>query len=136
MGSLLYILLMLGISTASGAAEVPPDKEIILFEHEKLGTVTFLHKMHSTLDGVECTTCHHTLEDSGKPEDCHKCHQSKPTDETPKSMKAFHTRCRGCHEYTVESGKKAGPVKKCKLCHVKPDREQKMDTDKEAAPPD
>jgi hypothetical protein len=33
---------------------------------------------------------------------------------------AFHARCTGCHQYTVEGGQHAGPLKKkCKLCHIK-----------------
>ena len=122
------LLQLLCLPIAVNAAEIPEDlvipedKEIICFEQSKLGKVTFLHKKHSELKGVECITCHHTMKDVGKPKDCHDCHQRKPKDETPKSIKAFHTRCRGCHEYTVESGRKAGPVKKCTLCHIKLDR--------------
>ena len=130
MRSLFYLLIMLTIPLTSGAAKIPKDKEIIYFESSKRGTVTFLHKMHSQLDDVKCTTCHHTLEgnQSQEPEDCHKCHQSKKkSGEAPKSIEAFHTRCRGCHQYTVESGGKAGPVKKCKLCHVKPERNGEND---------
>lgn len=106
-------------------ARIPPEKEVILFESSKLGTVTFLHKMHAGLQGVECSTCHHRGVENSAPEDCHNCHKPKPTDEkAPKAIKAFHTRCRGCHQYTVESGQKAGPVKKCTLCHVKEGRPQ------------
>ena len=120
---MLILVVLLGLPVTAGAAEIPLDKEIILFTHSKLGNVTFLHKMHSQLDEVECTTCHHKHEGDGMPEPCHKCHQSKPEDETPKIIKAFHTRCRGCHQYTIETGRKAGPVKKCTLCHVKPERD-------------
>ena len=67
MSSWFYLLILLVMWTSSGAGEIPADKEIILFESEKRGTVTFLHKMHSTLDGVECITCHHTLEERGAP---------------------------------------------------------------------
>jgi hypothetical protein len=100
--------------------EIPADKEVIIFEHSKLGPVTFQHKMHSQLDDVECETCHHTTQGGSEPEDCHNCHKPKDAQgEAPKSIKAFHTRCRGCHQYTVDSGKHAGPVKKCTLCHVR-----------------
>ena len=112
-------LLLLSFSIASGGPEIPQDKEVIYFEQDMLGAVTFLHKMHSTLDGVECRTCHHKYEGVGLPESCHKCHQHKPTDDTIKAVKAFHTRCQGCHQYTLESGRQAGPVKKCTLCHIK-----------------
>jgi hypothetical protein len=116
--------LLLALAIGAEAAEIPQDKEIIYFHHSKLGTVTFLHKMHSQLDNVECKVCHHTYEGDGQPEPCHHCHVSKPEDDKPKRIKAFHTRCQGCHQYTADIGRKAGPVKKCTLCHVKPSREQ------------
>lgn len=118
------LLILLGFSLATGGPEIPQDKEVIYFERSMLGAVTFLHKMHSTLDGVECTTCHHKHEGVGQPEPCHKCHQYIPTDNTPKVIEAFHTRCLGCHQYTIESGRQAGPVKKCTLCHI---REEHID---------
>ena len=71
---------------------------------------------------TECKTCHHMLQPGDhvmKP--CHDCHRHKATDpDPPKTKQALHTRCIGCHEYTVASGMQAGPgKKKCKLCHVK-----------------
>ena len=125
MRALVPLVLLLGLPLAGIAREIPEGKETIYFEHSKLGTVTFLHKMHSELEGVECRFCHHTDQGTGKPEPCHRCHSGDPQDDTPKKIKAFHTRCRGCHQYTVDSGKKAGPVKKCTLCHIKPGLEQK-----------
>jgi len=118
---IVILQLLLSFSIAIADPEIPLDKEIIYFEQSKLGPVTFLHKMHSTLDSVECATCHHKFEGTGQPEPCHNCHQYESTDDTPIAIKAFHTRCQGCHQYTVESGKRAGPVKKCILCHIKPD---------------
>jgi hypothetical protein len=116
-GILSALFLAVGLASAQ---EIPADKEIIIFEHSKLGPVTFLHQMHSKLDGVKCETCHHTTQGGSEPEDCHNCHKQKTAQgEAPKSIEAFHTRCRGCHQYTVDSGKHAGPVKKCTLCHVR-----------------
>ena len=115
----LYLLLLLAVAVRAG--EIPPEKDVIVFELDKLGTVTFLHKMHAGLDGVECTTCHHRGTVEAQPEDCHNCHKSDAAQEAPKAVKAFHTRCRGCHQYSVESGLKAGPVK-CTLCHIKAGR--------------
>lgn len=98
---------------------IPADKEVIQFE-TKLGTVTFAHKMHADLSITQCTTCHHKYQPTDtviKP--CHECHKHEST-ETEKASTAFHTRCTGCHEYTVAGGQEAGPLKKkCKLCHVK-----------------
>lgn len=99
---------------------IPADKEIIHFQ-TKIGVVTFLHQMHAGLDITECTTCHHKLQ----PEDtavapCHDCHKHE-SKKPAKAKTAFHTRCTDCHQYTVDGGDHAGPVrKKCKLCHVKP----------------
>ena len=83
---------------------------------------------HAGMDITECTTCHHKLQ----PEDtvvqpCHECHlheaESEKEEDPPKTKIAFHTRCTGCHQYTIDQGMEAGPVrKKCKLCHIKPDK--------------
>jgi hypothetical protein len=98
---------------------IPADKEVIQFD-TKLGTVTFAHKKHADLSITQCTTCHHKHQPTDttiKP--CHECHQHKST-EPAKASTAFHTRCTGCHEYTVAGGQQAGPLKnKCKLCHIK-----------------
>ena len=100
---------------------IPEEKTVIQFDTE-LGVVTFAHAMHAGLSITECTTCHHKMEPgdtSVKP--CHECHQHKSDENAPKTKKAFHTRCTGCHEYTVAGGQHAGPVKKkCRLCHIKP----------------
>jgi len=125
MRGFLTVLLSLGCATVMAAEQIPADKEIIYFDRSKMGVVTFMHKMHSTLEGVNCTTCHHTSRGAGQPEDCHNCHQPVPQGEVPESGTAFHTRCRGCHQYTVDSGKKAGPVKKCTLCHIPPVNKKK-----------
>jgi hypothetical protein len=99
--------------------KIPADKEVIHFD-TKLGTVTFAHKKHADLSITQCTTCHHKSEPTDtvmKP--CHECHKHEST-ESPKASMAFHTRCTGCHEYTVAGGQQAGPLKKkCKLCHIK-----------------
>jgi hypothetical protein len=107
--------------------EVPADKDVIVFP-AKLGDVTFHHKLHSGLtnvggvDKVECNTCHHTYQGDGAIKACNECHireKSNDPESPPDLKKAFHYRCRGCHKYTMEEGKTAGPDKKCKLCHVK-----------------
>lgn len=110
------------------AQDIPADKEVITFTG-KLGTVTFLHGMHAHLvdvgglPKVECTTCHHKTEPGAMPKKCDECHAQKDGEKmenAPNIKDAFHLRCRGCHQYTMETmGKQAGPDKKCKLCHVK-----------------
>jgi hypothetical protein len=118
----LIILLLLSQFINNVAAEglsIPEDKAVIQFQ-TKLGVVTFAHQKHADLSITQCTTCHHKSQPSDtviKP--CHECHQHDST-EPPKASKAFHTRCTGCHEYTVAGGQQAGPLKKkCKLCHIK-----------------
>jgi hypothetical protein len=116
------ILVLFSCFISNATAEemtIPADKEVIQFD-TKLGTVTFPHKMHADLSITQCTTCHHKHQPSDtviKP--CHECHKPDSA-EPPKASMAFHTRCTGCHEYTVAGGQQAGPLKKkCKLCHVK-----------------
>ena len=116
---LLAALMCLPGVVLAGEPVIPSDKEVIKFE-TKLGTVTFLHKMHADLAVTECTTCHHAFKAGDeRVKACHECHGSKDG-ETPKVKTAFHSTCIGCHEYTVAHGEEAGPLeKKCKLCHVK-----------------
>ena len=110
-------------SAISETLSIPDNHNVIQFE-TKIGVVTFLHQMHANLSITECTTCHHKLQ----PEDtavtpCHECHK-KDSKKPPKAKTVFHTRCTSCHQYTVDDGGTAGPVrKKCKLCHVKPAKE-------------
>ena len=122
-----FSIILLPVSFMVSASEIPADKNIIVF-HGKLGDVTFNHKLHSGLENVggvekvECSTCHHTYEGEGAVKACSGCHvrSKKAVPATaPDLKKAFHFRCRNCHKYTMEEGKKAGPDKKCKLCHVK-----------------
>ena len=117
---ILILSFMLGYSGSAlgDEAVIPADKAVIQFD-TKLGVVTFNHQMHSDLSFAECTSCHHTLKPGEEVKTCHECHNDKSED-APKSKKAFHTRCTGCHEYTAEKGEATGPLpKKCKLCHVK-----------------
>jgi hypothetical protein len=114
------LLSLLASHVAAEELTIPSDKAVIQFD-TRLGTVTFQHQMHAGLTITECKTCHHTMQPTDtavKP--CHDCHQHKVDGEAPKTKTAFHTRCIGCHEYTVAGGGQAGPVKKkCKLCHIK-----------------
>ena len=125
------LLLVVGHAMAAELA-IQPDKAVIQFE-TKLGVVTFAHEKHAGLKITECKTCHHKLEPTDtavKP--CHECHKHAPKGkkvevkegEPPFTKTAFHTRCVGCHEYTVSQGMEAGPLKKkCKICHVKPKKQ-------------
>ena len=126
----IFVLLSIILVTVSFpvlGSDIPADKDIIVFS-SKYGDVTFNHKLHAGLANVgglvhvECNTCHHTYEGEGAIKPCNECHvKSKKVDPTspPNLKKAFHYRCRGCHQYTMEQGKHAGPDKKCRLCHKK-----------------
>ena len=123
-----FIIVLLALFASKVVAEelvVPDDKAVIQFE-TKIGIVTFAHLKHAGLSITRCNTCHHTLQPADtavKP--CHECHKKK-SKEAPKTKKAFHDRCIGCHEYTVAGGQHAGPLKKkCKLCHIKPPKKKK-----------
>ena len=112
---------MVGLSAAEG---IPDEKAVIQFD-TKLGVVTFNHTLHASLRTNECESCHHTHEE-GKPfQPCSDCHKKKNTTVegmsvvVPKNSKAYHLKCKGCHDYTMkELEKPAGPTK-CKLCHIK-----------------
>jgi len=118
------IIALLSLLVSSVMAEVliiPEDKAVIQFP-AKPGNVTFAHKKHADLSITQCTTCHHKHQPTDTVmQPCHECHKHKADEAAPpKTKTALHTRCIGCHEYTVASGGHAGPVKKkCKLCHVK-----------------
>lgn len=71
----------------------------------KIGTVTFNHVQHKTLN--DCITCHHT----GENKSCHDCHGVTPDIADAKTV--FHTQCKNCHKE-----QKKGPLK-CKECHIK-----------------
>ena len=117
--SVILSLLLAGMAVAMQT--VPPEFEMVVFESKK-GNVTFKHKLHADMTITTCNTCHHTYDaQAGTPiKPCRECHVKKSTDDAPSEMKAFHLRCQGCHQYTVDAGGKAGPLKKeCKLCHIK-----------------
>ncbi len=117
----LAFVLMLGCAGHALGQEpaIPGDKAVIQFQ-SKLGLVTFNHQKHADLSFTQCTSCHHTWKAGEAVKPCHACHQKKKDGESPAAKTAFHTRCIGCHEYTVGKGEPAGPQKKmCKLCHIK-----------------
>jgi hypothetical protein len=111
---------LLSSNLHAGEPTIPADKSVIQFE-TKLGIVTFAHEKHAGLSITQCSTCHHKMQPSDTiVKACHDCHKHKSEEASPKTKTAFHTRCTGCHEYTVASGQHAGPLKKkCRLCHIK-----------------
>ncbi len=80
----------------------------------------FVHDEHNEMAGIErCNICHHMYDDEGNLLEyessegyyCADCHGEN--DWKMPLMKAYHVRCKGCHE---EQG--AGPVM-CGECHQK-----------------
>ena len=119
--SIVALLFIFAGSVMAACLTIPDDKTVIRFD-SKLGDVTFAHQKHADLGMTECKTCHHKHQPTDEVmQPCHDCHKHKAKDpEPPKTRTALHTRCIGCHEYTVSHGEEAGPLKKkCKLCHVK-----------------
>lgn len=115
---LLVILVTLGFNVQAGdPASIPADKEVIEFA-TMLGTVTFGHKAHASLEGVECKACHHTATEGAPMMACHMCHKS-PSTGAPEPKDAFHKVCQGCHKEMEAAGKKSGPSANCTKCHVK-----------------
>jgi predicted CXXCH cytochrome family protein len=114
------LLALVSVGALVIAGEVPADKAEIKFD-TKMGTVTFPHKVHSGLEGVSCTSCHHTLKEGATPQACSSCHDPKmEKDGAPKLKDAVHNNCYGCHQEKADAGMKSGPLKKdCKACHVK-----------------
>lgn len=123
----IFVLLSLIAGNVMAACLTIPENKTVIQFPSKLGDVIFAHKKHADLSITQCTTCHHKHQPTDTVmQPCHECHKHKvdKDDEAapPKTKTVFHTRCIGCHEYTVASGEPAGPVKKkCKLCHVKQD---------------
>ncbi|NNJ96259.1 MAG: cytochrome c3 family protein [Gammaproteobacteria bacterium] len=126
--TMIFVLSSFFGSAMAEELTIPPEKSVVEFK-TKLRVVTFAHQKHADLKITECKTCHHKIEPADTVvKGCHECHKQQPKDkkikpkegEPPFDKTAFHTRCIGCHEYTVAQGMKAGPPKKkCKLCHIK-----------------
>lgn len=114
----LGIFALLALAAVAIAETIPEGKEEIKFD-TMLGTVTFGHAAHAKMEGVECTTCHHTHEGNEPIKACSECHAKKAGD-APSAKDALHAKCQGCHEERAAAGQAAGPGKKdCKACHVK-----------------
>ena len=110
------VLSMLVRSATAECLTIPENKKVIQFD-SKVGAVTFAHQKHADLSITQCTTCHHKHQPGDEVmQPCHSCHRHNvdKDDNTapPRTKTVFHTRCIGCHEYTIASGEPAGPVKK------------------------
>jgi len=106
MKKMLVLFAIVAVVAASAFVAVAQDKGPASITYEvKMGNVAFDHATHQGLV-ADCVTCHHTGDFAG----CKTCHDAKP--DAPKSKKAYHDQCKGCHK------EQSGPTK-CKGCHVK-----------------
>ena len=123
-----------GFTTATEA--VPPDKAVITLT-PKFGPVTFSHQRHSEFEGVQCVTCHHTLESNGEPvRSCYSCHEARyysiaritkadpakagadnTEPQVPFAQQAFHDLCTRCHKDRRQQNLPTGPDDACRDCH-------------------
>ena len=120
------------LQAGSVAAADTPDSwenipaELVLkdanFKRERLGPVKFSHKKHNLEYKVRCAICHHFQVDDPNPVwKCGQCHDAqKKVGKIVRLMDAYHTDCRGCHQFAVEEGgAKNAPYRKCEECHEK-----------------
>ncbi|MBF0450837.1 MAG: cytochrome c3 family protein [Candidatus Magnetomorum sp.] len=83
----------------------------------------FQHDVHNEKAEIEdCATCHHVYDEdkgefipdqSSEDQRCYECHDLKETGKKPGLMKAFHLKCKRCHQE-----QKKGPLM-CGDCHRK-----------------
>ena len=92
-----------------------------LFPDPQRPVSRFTHDDHMAFDAIEdCWVCHHVYEDGrlleGESSDgtpCGECHLLDPKDGGVDRLRAYHGRCKGCHEKI-----KKGPIS-CGECHVR-----------------
>lgn len=102
----LIIVFVVGFVAATVLVAVAANGPAEIKMSAKMGDVSFTHASHQGKI-ADCTECHHKGVETPKCTDCHGV-----TAGIPKSKKAFHNQCKGCH-------KKSGGPTKCKQCHVK-----------------
>jgi len=90
-----------------GKVDKGPGRVVLAPPSGKMGAVSFKHKAHQEMFG--CKKCHHEMEPKSTPLACTTCHGADP--DAPDVKKAFHNRCKACH-----NAMGAGPTK-CNGCH-------------------
>lgn len=108
---LAIILFVIGIACYAAVSAPAPEEPVRLMFHNAAGRVLFTHMMHNDEYGVDCSGCHHNLEDD-EVYNCSECHEATGDESMPGRSDAFHAQCIGCHE---DSG--SGPVE-CNSCHA------------------
>jgi hypothetical protein len=114
--TMVSFVLVLAVAYAQEGIE---SLEHDVFADRQRPAAIFSHELHADTQGIDCLECHHAYEngenvwDDSQETDCTTCHGLEAAGKTISAMKAFHTKCKGCHE---EKGE--GPVT-CGECHPK-----------------
>jgi len=129
-------VVILYLTSCTGAAHIPPDKAMITLM-PKFGPVRFSHLRHSSELNIACQDCHHAITDTdtGEIQGCHACHQAEgyrvaavrpidkqqqasQNDPKPASAKqVLHGLCMGCHARRAGQNMPSGPSDSCRDCH-------------------
>lgn len=118
--AIVLVVLVLAVITASSQEYVKSVQDSA-FKSLMRPTVPFAHDEHNEKAAIEeCSTCHHVYEDgkriegeSSEDRECSACHLSEGGSDPMSLVKAYHGRCKGCHDE-----KKAGPIM-CADCHIR-----------------
>jgi len=108
------ILFVVGVVCYAAFPEKTPEEPIRIMLTNTGGNVLFDHKEHASESGygLECTDCHHMLEDEGdRPKTCTECHEVDGEDPMKRSD-SLHMQCIDCHK---DDG--TAPVD-CSGCHA------------------
>ena len=86
-----------------------PDKKVYNISYNNGPYVSFFHKNHAHLYGIQCNDCH-------KEDPCIRCHYQgeKPLSVVEASADLMHHKCSACHNITEKTG--------CRKCHSKTER--------------
>ncbi|PIE66614.1 MAG: cytochrome C [Desulfobacterales bacterium] len=107
---IMLLFLIMGIASYASFSPPAPEEPVRLMFQNAGGKVLFTHQIHTEDYGLECSDCHHNLEDD-EVYSCRECHEQEGDGDLPSITDALHTTCKGCHE---DGG--AGPVE-CESCH-------------------
>jgi hypothetical protein len=120
------ILILAGLFLGLSFAFSQEDEFVL--HHKEIGKhqrplVRFDHERH--LEIIDCNRCHHDYDENGNNtaedgQSCSVCHSRFESQENPIPLiKAFHIKCKGCHEERISRGKTSGPIL-CGTCHKMP----------------
>ena len=103
-------------------AHAGPDDNMLLIGDDPaaVAPVAFNHFTHASSSGYKtaCTQCHHTGDLIG----CSECHEKIATKADdgkviPKTKRAFHLKCNGCHQAIKKTDPDSIAPVKCEDCH-------------------